>query len=81
MTFRYWLNDYYKNRQQRYNDLGNLEGERVGEAFVNDFVSTQWQELYYEENHQKALAMIVDFLVSCHYYPDMPQKGKHHEAV
>lgn len=64
MKFSYWYDNWKQNRQ----------AERLGQAFVNDFVKTQWQELYYEDDEKKALDMIMMLLVSCHYYPNTPHR-------
>lgn len=69
-----WLYDFNNNRKQKYNDKGFLEGERLGQAFVNDFIRDQWKELFYEENYEKALDLIVDYLVHCSHYPQLPNK-------
>lgn len=47
--------------------------ERLGQAFVNDFVKTPWPELFYEPDTIKAKQMIIAFLKDNCYYPNLPQ--------
>jgi len=69
-----WLYDFNNNRKQKYNDKGFLEGERLGQAFCNDFIKSEWAELYYSEDYEKSLELIVDWLVNCCHYPFLPHK-------
>lgn len=74
MTLQCWLHHYHQNRKQLYNYDGFLEGERLGQAFCNDFIKASWPELYYQEDYEKAMAMIVEWLVATHNYPLLPHK-------
>ena len=67
MTFSDWVADWSKNRPQ----------ERLGQAFVNDFVKEPFPELYYarDEDHDYTKSLIQDWLDRYHYsYENMPQK-------
>lgn len=48
--------------------------ERLGQAFVNDFIKSPWPELFYETDERVANGMIVDWLVAHQYYPNLPEK-------
>jgi hypothetical protein len=74
MRLSCWLNDWKENRAQKLNAIGHLSGERLGQAFCNDYVRCSWPELYYCENEEESLEMIVDFLVQHHYYPMVPHR-------
>lgn len=74
MTFQKWLNDYYATQTKHYS--------RLGQSFVNDLseiygVEMDWSELFYCEDDQKSIALIVDFLCEMCLYPDMPPKMYH----
>lgn len=60
-----WFNDYYKNHAKH---------ERLGQAFVNDFIKQPWPELFYNNDIAKCLIMIENWLHQNQYYVDMPQK-------
>ena len=65
MTFKEWLEDWKYNRPH----------ERLGQAFVNDFVKESFPELYYCQNRVKCLDIISEWLERYHYsYDTMPQK-------
>jgi len=76
MTLGEWLNDYYTNRKQKYNEKGFLQGERLGQAFVNDFVKTPWPDLFYQEDVDKSMESILSYLNYYQYYDCMPEKIK-----
>lgn len=69
-----WLYDFNTNRKNKCNENGSIEGERLGQAFVDDFIKVEWDELYYCEDYEKSLALIVDCLLECRLYPKMPNK-------
>ena len=48
--------------------------ERLGQAFVNDFIRTQWPALYYCTDNEKAGRMIYLYLSDHCYWPEMPPK-------
>jgi hypothetical protein len=64
MIYRVWFLDWRANRK----------GERLGQAFCNDFIKGSWTELYYEEEEHIAEELIVDYLVTLCYYPETPSK-------
>ena len=64
MTYAEWMDDYFKNRPH----------ERLGQAFVNDFIKNAWSELFYQTDTQEAIWMIWDWLNDHQYYPNMPEK-------
>ena len=65
MTFDGWVADWSKNRPH----------ERLGQAFVSDFVKQSFPELYYCEDTAKCFDMIFEWLERYHYsYDTMPQK-------
>ena len=70
MTFNEWLEDWKYNRPC----------ERLGQAFVNDFVKEPFPELYYTEDNDHALRLIEEWLLRYDYnYVNMPQKIKRGE--
>lgn len=46
--------------------------QRLGQAFVNQFIRHPWPELFYEEDEQKALNMIKQWLQNHCYFDTMP---------
>ena len=75
MRLSCWFNDWKENRAQKLNDKGFLEGERLGQAFIADFVKGSWMELWYEEDEELAFALIVDYLVNVtQTYPEVPHR-------
>lgn len=66
-----WLYDYNTNRSY---SSGFVKWEFLGEAFAKDFIKDGWPELEFEEDFEKALAMIVAWLVECRCYPSLPHK-------
>lgn len=48
--------------------------ERLGQAFINDFIRIPWPELYYCTDNEKAGRMIYLYLSDHCYWPEMPQK-------
>lgn len=66
-TFREWYNNY------QFVNIASKTKQTVGQAFVDDFLShSHWEDLYYEEDNDKALGMIVRFLIDAGYYPYVP---------
>jgi len=65
-TFSNWLYSYYKNPK----------GERIGQAFVNDFIKEPWPELFYCENYEESAEMILEWLSSHCYVFTMPKKNE-----
>ncbi len=50
-------------------------GERLGQAFCNDFMgNTCASQIYYEPDYWKADALIVSWLIDNCYYPNLPEK-------
>lgn len=76
MTWFQWLFDYYNNRAQKYNEKGFLVGERLGQAFCNDYIRSSWPELFYCEDEGKCVKMITQWLNDCQYYGDLPAKAR-----
>lgn len=64
LTYYAWLQDVKKNRPS----------ERIGQAFINDFIKGVWTELYYTEDEKKAEEMIFQWLGDMHYYEELPEK-------
>ena len=48
--------------------------ERLGQAFINDFIRIPWPELYYCEDNEKAGRIIYMYLSDHCYWPEMPPK-------
>lgn len=48
--------------------------ERLGQAFVNDFIRNPWPQLYYCTDNEKAGRMIYLYLSDHCYWPEMPPK-------
>lgn len=63
-----WLYDFNNNHKF---------SVRLGQHFCNEFIRESWPELYYEEDYNKSMDLIVDFLVHCHVYPSLPNKIIH----
>jgi len=64
MTFGQWVADWSKNRPH----------ERIGQAFVNDFIKQAFPELYYCEDTAKCFDMIYEWLSLHGYdYHNMPE--------
>lgn len=65
-TFKEWYRNY------SFLKIANPE-EKLGKAFVDDFLpNSHWEDLYYEQDDDKALGMIVRFLIDAGYYPYVP---------
>lgn len=73
-SLKNWLHVFNDTRKLHKNYKGYDCGERLGEAFCNDFIKQSWPELYYCQDDEKSLALIVDYLVDCQYYPNVPDK-------
>lgn len=63
MNFQEWKADFKQNRPH----------ERLGQAFVNDYIKGVWSELFYTNDEGKAQQMIMDYLDQMHYWPNMPE--------
>lgn len=66
MLFKTWLIQKKLIEKNYQNNIGKL--------FCNDFIRQSWPELYYCQDDEKSLALIVDYLVDCQYYPNVPEK-------
>lgn len=63
MKLSCWLNQF---EQREFKD------ERLGQRFCNMYIRCSWPDLYYEEDEAKALALITQYLIQLHYYPNVP---------
>ena len=61
-TFQEWKADFKQNRPH----------ERLGQAFVNDYIKCQWPDLFYTNDEHKAQALIMDYLSDTQHWPNMP---------
>lgn len=65
-----WFNDWKENRPT----------ERLGQAFINDFIRSNWIELYNEEDIHTSMRTISEWLKDHSYYDEigfyMPEKIK-----
>lgn len=52
------------------------DGLRLGQRFVNIYISQPWSELFYEQSSKKALEMITEWLTEHHYMNTMPPLAK-----
>lgn len=52
------------------------DGQRLGQRFVNIFISQPWPELFYEESEKEALRMINNWLTQNHYFDNLPIEAK-----
>lgn len=52
------------------------DGLRLGQRFVNIYISQPWPELFYEESAKKAMEIIVDWLLEHQYFVTMPPLAK-----
>lgn len=64
MTYAKWFLNWRANRKT----------ERLGQAFINDFVRDPWPELYYQQHEHLADLMIREYLMDLCYYPNVPHK-------
>lgn len=62
-TYQQWKADFKQNRPY----------ERLGQAFVNDYIKGVWPELFYTNDEGKAQQMIMDYLNQMQYWPNMPE--------
>lgn len=62
MKLSYFINEW----KQANNSL------RLGQHFCNEYIKCPWPELYYCEDTEKSISMIVEYLVTLCYYPYMP---------
>lgn len=51
----------------------NLQYQRLGQHFVNQYIKGQWPELFYCNDVAKATQMISDWLVDNQYIDQLPQ--------
>lgn len=51
-------------------------GQRLGQAFVNQFISQPMPDLFYERNDKAAEAVIRQWMVDHQYYNTLPPKRK-----
>jgi hypothetical protein len=64
-----FISQYFKDRQNM----------RIGQMFVNRYISEPWPELYYEESNYKAIEMISKWLTENNYfYQEPPRVHKSH---
>lgn len=49
-----------------------LDGQRLGQRFVNEYLDQDWPELFYEESDRKAVKIIGDWLTENGYFDTMP---------
>ena len=52
------------------------DGQRLGQRFVNIFISQPWPKLFYEQSDKEAMKTIEKWLTDHHYYPKMPPLRK-----
>lgn len=52
------------------------DGQRLGQRFVNIFISQPWPELFYEQSDKVALQKIESWLNMHQYYDKMPPLRK-----
>lgn len=65
MQWLEWYKEWATTRQH----------ERIGQAFCNDFIKKPWPELFYEEDHQKAILTIWQWVRdNCYSLDRMPAK-------
>lgn len=48
------------------------DGQRLGQRFVNLFISQPWPELFYEKSDREALKIIGNWLTENHYFDTIP---------
>lgn len=53
MTFQEFKNYHYANKH---------DGLRLGQRFVSMFIKKEWPDLFYEEDDNKSLQMIRDYM-------------------
>lgn len=66
MEYRIWETNWTLTRKT----------ERLGQAFVNDFIKKPWPELFYETNPFKCRSMITQYLMDHQYFPNVPEYKK-----
>lgn len=49
-------------------------GQRLGQAFVCDFIKGNWPNLFYETNDDHAEQLIRIWLTDIQVYPNVPEK-------
>lgn len=52
------------------------DGLRLGQRFVNIYISQPWPELFYETSDKEALLIITRWLTENHYMHTMPPLAK-----
>lgn len=59
---------------QEHNIAG--DGQRLGQRFVNCFISQPWPELFHETSDKEALKIIEKWLTDHQYFDKMPTQSK-----
>lgn len=59
----------------RAHNLAN-DGQRLGQRFVNIYISQPWPELFHEQSEKKSLDIILKWLTEHQYYDMMPPLAK-----
>lgn len=59
-----------------HNNNVSSDGMRLGQRFVNIYISKPWPELFYEKSDKKALSIIEQWLEKHHYFNEMPPLAK-----
>lgn len=52
------------------------DGMRLGQRFVNIYISQPWPELFYQESNKEALRVIENWLIEYQYFNTMPPLAK-----
>lgn len=52
------------------------DGQRLGQRFVNIYISQPWPELFHEQSDRVALNIISNWLTENHYFYTMPPLAK-----
>lgn len=74
MNMSEWLDDYCAYRALHINENGRLCGERLGQAFINDYFKCPYPELYYEDDDVVALETIEKWLNDNCYTDELPER-------
>lgn len=48
--------------------------ERLGQAFVNQFITGEAGQLFYEDDYWEADRLITEWLIDNCHYPNLPEK-------
>lgn len=49
-----------------------MDGQRLGQRFVNIYISKPWPELFHERSDKKAMEVIQKYLTDHHHFDSMP---------